>query len=326
VQRYRLTIRPGYGSLVLAVLFAVFVPLSGVLTVAYWQSDWKSWLYQFVLFSLLALLTSGLLVVWIIGYWRHDMSMEFELGRALKKRDFRVVYQPILHKETGQCLGVEALLRWEHPEKGTIVPDVFIPVAARSGAILPLTLWLFDQLQHDLQYWLHRNPNIFLSINVVAAHFQDRWIEAAFKHLGGIRPQQIVFEISESEAFFQLPDVQQTIEQLRSRGYRLGIDDFGTGYTNLNQLREAHFDLLKIDKVFVHGIGDQSHSSLVDHLVQMGQTMNLMIVAGGVETSFQAVYLQRLGVKAMQGWYFSEPLAAAELIKRFNAKTLLDLT
>jgi diguanylate cyclase (GGDEF)-like protein/PAS domain S-box-containing protein len=237
-----------------------------------------------------------------------------ELEAALAHDEFVVHYQPIVDLPTSRLIGVEALVRWEHPERGMIGPNSFIPLAESTGLIVPLGRWVLRQACEQLAAWRDEFPAadaIRVNVNLSARQFQH---EGLVEEVAGILaetavdPHQIVLEITES---MLMQDTDSTIEilgRLKALGVRLAIDDFGTGYSSLSYLKRFPVDILKIDRSFVDGITTENgDATLAEAVVQLGRALQLQTVAEGIETNEQWSTLQDLGCEFGQGFLFARP-------------------
>lgn len=263
---------------------------------------------------LLALLFIGG-VVWISC---RRLSPLGELRFAIEQREFIVHYQPIIALQSGICTGAEALVRWRRPD-GTIVrPDLFIPLAEESGLILPITDQVIELVIADLGAWLTQHPDLHIAINLSAQDIKTGRVldvlQAKLENTG-IANRQIWLEATE-RGFMDMQAARATIDKARAQGFWVAIDDFGTGYSSLSYLQKLPLDALKIDKSFIDTIGTDSVSSNVTpHIIDMAKTLQLNIVAEGIETQEQADYLLAREVEYGQGWLYSKALPAADFMQ-----------
>jgi diguanylate cyclase (GGDEF)-like protein/PAS domain S-box-containing protein len=256
----------------------------------------------------------------------HDALMErvdllSDLQEAIAgASEFVVHYQPVLRLETGEIVGMEALVRWQHPERGLLPPDQFISLAEESGAILPLGRWVLEQACHQVRTWQSQHastPRLTVAVNVSVRQLQHAgFLQEVREALegSGLDPGDLVLEITES---VMMQDVETTIARLRelkSLGVRLAIDDFGTGYSSLSYLQQFPLDILKIDKAFVSTVnqGDDG-SDLTRAIVQIAKTLGLETVAEGIEQLDQLAVLRSLGCDLGQGYYFARPLSPVQM-------------
>ncbi|WP_181016848.1 cyclic di-GMP phosphodiesterase [Pantoea agglomerans] len=276
--------------------------------------------YQTILLSglLLSLLVSGACWLLLSVYQRPGK----ELIRGMKRGEFHVEYQPLVTSHDGQPYGMEALLRWTHPTKGPIPPDVFIHYAESQNLIIPLTRHLFQLVSRDAHLLCHTIPrHACLSLNISPLHLADsgfrqdvlRWLDTMpADHF------TYVFEITE-RAMLRDENVGELFDWLHQQQIHIAIDDFGTGHSALIYLERYDFDYLKIDRGFVQSIGTDSLTSpVLDTVLQLAKKLNLKSVAEGVETGEQAAWLINRGVTHLQGYIFSRPLRPETLIDYFR--------
>nr|BFE57251.1 EAL domain-containing protein [Dactylosporangium thailandense] len=243
-----------------------------------------------------------------------------ELERALAHHEFLVHYQPIVDLPTSRLIGVEALVRWEHPARGLVGPNTFIPLAESTGLIVPLGRWVLRQACEQLAAWCEQFPaaaGIRVNVNLSARQFQHEGLVeevAGILAETGVDPHQIVLEITESLLMQDTDSTIETLGRLKALGVRLAIDDFGTGYSSLSYLKRFPVDILKIDRSFVDGIDtERGDATLAEAVVQLGRALQLQTVAEGIETAEQWSTLQDLGCEFGQGYLFARPGAADEI-------------
>jgi sensor c-di-GMP phosphodiesterase-like protein len=254
------------------------------------------------------------IVVWLS---RRRLSPLGELAIAIKNREFVVHYQPIIELRSGICIGGEALVRWRRPDGSLVRPDLFIPLAEESGLIIPITDQVVAGVISDLGKELVADRSLHVAINLSAADIKTGRVLPIIKNAldeAGIDARQIWLEATE-RGFMDIDQAKATIILARQLGHPVAIDDFGTGYSSLQYLQGLPLDVLKIDKSFVDTIGtNAATSSVVSHIIDMAKTLDLRIVAEGVETELQARYLLGREVDFVQGWLFSKPLPASDFI------------
>lgn len=242
---------------------------------------------------------------------RTRYSSKSAILRALAKNEFYLEYQPIMDLQTNQCVGAEALIRWSTPDNNFISPDIFIPAAEASGVICQITQRVFELVAKDMHTALKMHPNFHVGINISSHDIRSGdllpMIEQ-FKKSTGAKGKQILIEVTE-RGFLDDDEALSTIKNLRTCGVMVAIDDFGTGYSSLSYLTKFELDYLKIDKTFVDSVGtDAVTSHVAFHIIEMAKTLQLDMVAEGIETEQQAKILRDRGVKFVQGWLFSKSL------------------
>ncbi len=242
-------------------------------------------------------------------------SIEEDLLRALKRDEFTLKFQPKINLETGAITGVEALLRWEHPTRGSIPPLQFIAVAEDSGLILPIGAWVMREACTQAKAWADSGlPPTIVAVNVSAIQFQSEgFIEGIFAILGetGLDPRFLELEVTETVLMKHAGLAQSVLKVLRDRGVRVSIDDFGTGYSSLSYLRRFPLDVLKIDQSFVRQIFNNSDdAALVTAIIGIAQTLKLQTIAEGVETPEELAFLKAQGCDEAQGYLFSPAVSA----------------
>jgi len=240
------------------------------------------------------------------------LQLEQDMQRALKRQEFRVHYQPILNLKTEKIVGFEALVRWQHPERGIVSPAEFIPCAEETGLVVPLGMMVLWQACEQLCQWQKTiHPHLSMSVNLSVRQFaHPTLLEDIDEMLAetGIDPHCLKLEITES-AIMENPDAAiELTQQLRSRQIQLSIDDFGTGYSSLSYLSRFPVDNIKIDRSFVNAIDTGNNAQIVEVVMSLGQALGMAIVAEGIETTRHLEYLQGLGCEMGQGYYFSKPL------------------
>jgi diguanylate cyclase (GGDEF)-like protein len=242
------------------------------------------------------------------------LALEGRLHDAIERCEMRLHYQPKIHLSSGRVTGMEALLRWEHPELGLLQPASFISLAEESGLIVPLGEWALNEACRQNQEWSDAGFGpLVVAVNLSLRQFQQQRIEdvtASALRSSGLDPELLELEVTESLAMHEPDDVSATLRDLREMGVRCSIDDFGTGYSGLSQLTRLPIDKLKIDKSFVATIDTDREAPLVMAVVALAHGLGLEVVAEGVETDAQLERLQELGCDEMQGFLFSRPVSA----------------
>ena len=237
------------------------------------------------------------------------------LHRALEREEFRVHYQPQFDLNTRQIVGVEALLRWQHPQRGLVPPLEFIPLAEETGLIIEIGRWVLRESCRQAQRWAAAYPqgaHLAMSVNISPRQLQQPKLVddlAAILDETGFDPARLVLEITESVLMHDVASIVRRLQELKVLGVRLAIDDFGTGYSSLSYLRELPIDVLKIDKSFIDGLGgDNEQAAVASTIVRLAQTLQLETVAEGVERAEHVTELQALRCNLAQGYYFARPL------------------
>jgi diguanylate cyclase (GGDEF)-like protein len=258
---------------------------------------------------------------------RHELGAQ--LQRAVELEQLRLVYQPIVDLATGATTGVEALVRWQHPDRGLIAPGQFIEIAEENGTILPIGSWVLAEACREAARWRRLEPSaagLFVCVNVSAREIQQagfvEGVRAALRE-SGLEPTALVLEITETALLRATPATIATLGELRGLGVRMVIDDFGTGYFSLSHLRQFPVDALKIASEFVQDAASGSRSSaLAGAIVALSHSLEIQTVAEGIETREQAERMRQLGCTFGQGFFFSHPILGAELVAGLEQATL----
>jgi diguanylate cyclase (GGDEF)-like protein len=255
---------------------------------------------------------------------RHEIGAD--LQRAVELDQLRVVYQPLVELASGRLAGVEALVRWQHPSRGLILPGQFIEIAEENGAILPIGRWVLRQAAQQAMRWERAEllaDDYFTAVNVSAREIQQPEFVAHVAEAlawAGLPAHRLLIEITETALLKADPTTIATLEGLRALGVRVVIDDFGTGYFSLSHLRQFPVDVLKIASEFVQGdVGDGRSTALAGAVVALGRSLDIAIVAEGIETEDQADRMRELGCTYGQGYFFAVPLDADTMEARLGA-------
>ena len=248
------------------------------------------------------------------------LHLESELHRAIERNELRVHYQPIFALSDGRITGLEALVRWEHPEKGLIPPGHFIPLAEDTGLILPIGKWVLEEACRQMHQWQVSYPgaeDLFVSVNVSARQLQDHRllhdVEEAVRH-SGLNPGHVQLEITESVVMQEPEATVVKLNALKGLGIKLAVDDFGTGYSSLAYLKRFPIDVLKVDRAFVGGLAQGGHdSAIVQTVVSLAKALGLHTTAEGIEERSQWTMLEKLGCDQGQGFVFARPLKAFDV-------------
>ncbi|MHB1077242.1 EAL domain-containing protein [Thiobacillus sp.] len=251
---------------------------------------------------------------------KERLTLEADLRRALERQELCLYYQPQVDLTSGKIVGLEALVRWQHPERGMIPPDAFIPLAEESGLVVPLGDWVLRAACHQIRAWSDTGqaPRQ-VSVNVSAVQLNRghlvKSVKAALQE-SGIAPGQLELEITESFVLVDRDQSSRALAELKALGVCLSIDDFGTGYSSLAYLQQLAVHKLKIDISFVRDVTTNSgNASIVKAVIAMGHSLGLEIIAEGVEDEAQARYLRALQCDVMQGYLISRPLPADEMTR-----------
>lgn len=243
------------------------------------------------------------------------LELEHDLRAAVERHEFVLLYQPILELGTERCVGVEALLRWQHPTRGLLSPDVFVPVAEETGAIVEIGRWVLEQACADVASWPVRD--LYVSINVAPRQLVDSNLAGDVRQVlreSGIGAARVVLEITE-RSLLAGDATRRAIRDVRDTGVRLALDDFGTGWSSIAHLREHPIDMLKLDRSYVGGVlSDPQTGRLVSAILQMSGSLGIACTAEGVEDAGQATFLADHGCGYAQGYLWARPLPPAALL------------
>jgi EAL domain-containing protein (putative c-di-GMP-specific phosphodiesterase class I) len=243
------------------------------------------------------------------------LSLEGDLRYALGRNEFLLHYQPKIDLQTGQITGMEALIRWQHPERGMLFPDEFVPIAEECGLILSIGQWVLLEACRQSRAWGDSGLGIVpVAVNVSASEFLTRDFLSGVRAVliaTGIEPHNLELELTESVLMQDAESAVVTLRALKSMGVLLAIDDFGTGYSSFAYLRRFPVDTIKVHQSFVQGIPtDLEGMTLVSAMINIGRSLNRRVVAEGVETGSQFDFLQSHACSEGQGYYFSHPVVA----------------
>ena len=249
-------------------------------------------------------------------------ATESALRLALERNEFAVHYQPVVDLLTGAMVGAEALLRWQHPERGLVSPADFIPLAEESGLIVPIGAWVLEQACIQLVEWQREQSGMTVSVNLSVRQVLATDIVGVVHDIllrTGLPPATLCLELTESVFMEDLDYFSRTLAGLKALGVQLAIDDFGTGYSSLSYLKRFPIDAVKVDRAFVDGLGtDPHHTALVEAILAMADALDLTVTAEGVETQDQLAHLRRLRCPSAQGFYLSRPVPAPEVTRFVN--------
>jgi diguanylate cyclase (GGDEF)-like protein/PAS domain S-box-containing protein len=244
-------------------------------------------------------------------------SMESELRRALAKNEFLLQYQPKVNLDTGNITGVEALIRWQQPDRGLVPPSEFVPIAEDCGLIIPIGRWVMREACTQARAWQDAGlPHLRMAVNVSALEFREKGFVANVRTIlsdTGLRPQYLVLELTERVLMENAESTAVLLEELKTMGVHLAVDDFGTGYSSLSYLRQFPIDVLKIDQSFIQKItSNLNDSTIIAAIIAMGRNLKHIVIAEGIETQEQVAYLQSQHCEEGQGFLLSPPVGAAQ--------------
>jgi EAL domain-containing protein (putative c-di-GMP-specific phosphodiesterase class I) len=249
------------------------------------------------------------------------LMLETSLRRALEREEFVLHYQPIIDLRSGRVTGMEALIRWQHPDLGTVSPARFIPLAEETGLIIPIGQWVLEQACREVRA-LHKHgfADMHVAVNLSPKQFRQRDLArniARVLEQGSLDPGCLELEVTES-VMENADSAIRTLHDLKAMGVHLSIDDFGIGYSSLSHLKRFPIDALKVDQSFVRDItSDENDAAITSAVIAMGHSLRLTIIAEGVETEEQLAFLRERECHKAQGYLFGRPMPAASL------KTLL---
>jgi diguanylate cyclase (GGDEF)-like protein/PAS domain S-box-containing protein len=258
-----------------------------------------------------------------------SLALESGLRRALERNELVLFYQAKVELQTGLITGVEALVRWQHPELGLVSPVHFISIAEESGLIVPLSQWVLKQACLQNLAWQKQGlPKLRVAVNLSARQFLDDNLlsdTVATLHEVGMSPEMLEFEVTESMMMQNPEKAVQALTELRQLGIRIAIDDFGIGYSSLSHLKQFPIDIIKIDRSFIKDIpGDKADEAITEAIIAMGKSLKIAIVAEGVETARQLHFLRDRGCDYIQGYFFSRPVHANDFAALIR-KNMVDL-
>jgi len=246
------------------------------------------------------------------------LELETALRRALERKEFQLHYQPVVSLSTGQITGAEALLRWNHPERGLVPPMEFIPLAEETGLIVEIGAWVLREACRQMKEWQERlaQPHLEIGVNLSSRQFQGPGLVAEVAEVlraTGLSPRSLRLEVTESLLMDKHPNVAQTMTELRAMGVRIDLDDFGTGYSSLSYLHQFPIDTLKIDRSFIHRIGASDDAlEIVNTILALARSLDMEVVAEGVETEQQLEQLRKMHCAYAQGYHLSRPVEAPQ--------------
>jgi sensor c-di-GMP phosphodiesterase-like protein len=280
---------------------------------------------QALVLAPLGLLASAVLALGAAALTRWQLSPRATLRSGLKRREFFVLYQPIVDLETGRWTGAEALLRWRRGNGTLVPPDEFIAEAERTGVVAHITRYVVDRVLEDLPDLLKARPGFHVSLNLssqdLVADGPVQYLQRRFETLG-MPPGSLMLEVTE-RGLVDVEAARPALQAGRQIGAAIAMDDFGTGYSSLSMLESIDIDTLKIDRIFIASIGAEAAiSPVTTHIIEMAHKLGLNLIAEGVETPFQADFLRARGVRQAQGWLFAKAMPPAELLAGLKAQAV----
>ncbi|MGH8977747.1 MAG: putative bifunctional diguanylate cyclase/phosphodiesterase, partial [Acidimicrobiia bacterium] len=239
-------------------------------------------------------------------------ATENDLHRALEGGELLLFFQPVVSLREARCVGAEALVRWQHPDRGLMLPDEFVPLAEETGLVVDIGAWVLDTATREAARFQGEHDHPFVvSVNLSARQLAQPGLAERLAEVlerSGLAPEDLCLEITESVMMEDADAVISVVERVRALGVRLSIDDFGTGYSSLGYLKRFPVDAVKIDRSFVAGLGtDPGDAAIVSAVVGLAHALGLQVVAEGVETEQQLVEVIALGCDEAQGYYFAPP-------------------
>ena len=246
------------------------------------------------------------------------MTIEADMRRAIRNDELTILYQPLMASCGTRMQGLEALVRWQHPERGLLSPEDFIPLAETRGLIVPLGEWVLRRACLDAKRW----PALRIAVNVSPVQFRQRGFAQKIKAIvdeTGIDPARLDLELTEGVLIQDEDQAETVMMDLRALGVRMGLDDFGSGYSSLIYLRRFAFDKIKIDRSFLQALEMTGEGAIIfEYIVSLGHALGLSVTAEGVERQDQVTFLRKLGCDEMQGYYFSAPVPAEVIDERVS--------
>ena len=253
------------------------------------------------------------------------VNLESKLRVAVEEEQFRLHYQPFVDRD-GEIVGMEALIRWQHPQEGMISPGEFIPVAEETGLIIEIGDWVLKEACRQLKKWQNYGyQDLYISVNIAPQQFREVGFVEKIKdvlELTGIAGEKLELEITERTAVNDINYTIDVLKQLQNLGVRIAIDDFGTGYSSLSFLKDFAINVLKIDQSFVHLLEqNEKNQSIAETIIDIGNNLDLEVVAEGVETEAEREFLAAKGCDIMQGYLFSRPVSKHKFLEILEGKT-----
>jgi diguanylate cyclase (GGDEF)-like protein/PAS domain S-box-containing protein len=244
-----------------------------------------------------------------------ELALASQLRMAERRDELELYYQPIVDLSQSCIVGAEALIRWNHPELGLLLPGDFLPAAERTGLIRPITSWVLERACIEARRWCDHDLDLYASVNLPPAFWHPAAIRRVIATIEsfGLQPDRIMIELTEEAAMTDIGDLEPLLSEIHARGLRLAIDDFGTGYSSLGRLRRLRPTQIKIDRSFVRDLPDRDAGVLVETMVTMAHKLGVQCLAEGIETEEQLAFLRGHGCQFGQGYLYSRPLPTARL-------------
>ncbi|WP_244975356.1 bifunctional diguanylate cyclase/phosphodiesterase [Heyndrickxia oleronia] len=256
------------------------------------------------------------------------MELEKDLQRALEDNQFYLVYQPKWNVKTNSLVGFEALIRWNHPRLGIVSPNEFIPIAEETGIIVPITRWVLEEACHQCKQWQTPGKAHPVSVNLSLKLFQTDnltdFVQLVLEKIE-LDPQLLELEITESMVLYDINDIIRQLEVIRGLGVKISMDDFGTGYSSIGLLDRIPIDSLKLDRLFTNDLETPSKRAIIHAILLMAETLQLDVIAEGVENKEHIESLTKLGCTIMQGYFYSKPMENKEVDKWIQSNELVPL-
>ncbi|WOD38194.1 EAL domain-containing protein [Nodosilinea sp. E11] len=294
----------------------------------------KRWRRMLFISGPIATLCSGLMFVLALQLVKQLEGLDCELKIGLENKELVIHYQPILNLMTRECVGSEALLRWYHPKQGVLSPGVFIPVAEKTGLINKIGEWVVKQAAQEQEHLYNQYSDLYTSINVSPGQLNSgsldnliNWFQQPSETNQLCQPSRFVFEVTESAAAIRSGTITTDIlSRLRTLGSRIALDDFGQGYSGLSYLHQLDIDILKIDRFYVAAINKNSQiTNILESIIDLGHKMGFTMVAEGIETEEQHLFLCSHHVEYGQGWLYSRPIPIQEFEQfLIKSRSLID--
>jgi sensor c-di-GMP phosphodiesterase-like protein len=273
-------------------------------------------------------IASGVIALVIVGFSlifpaRRGIDPVAEIERALKAGELVPYFQPVVDITTGRLRGAEVLIRWRKADGSLVLPAAFIPLLESSGLIIKVTRMLMRRARDQVGAAYSRRPDLNIGFNLAASHFADETIVQDVRDIfenSSIRLNQVSLEVTERQPLDNLTETRRIIAALQGLGVSIAIDDVGTGHSGLSYMLKLGVDIIKIDKMFIDAIGtDRNSAAIIETLIELARNLRMDIIAEGVESFEQVVFLRDLGVRAAQGYVFSPPLPAKSFLQLIEA-------